>query len=223
MFDGRRPGGVVGVEQRVEEVVGIAVVVEPAVQRQIVLAGPQRALVIGGLAQDDVDRDADLGQALLDDAGDARRRRHVLAGDRRREQLERRLALPLPARLGQQLARARRIVGIGDDVGARAPDVGRQRADRRDAEPLVDQLDQRVAVRMACAIARRMRGSLSGRRCVFIARYETSAAGAIASARSGCRRTSGRSSGASCWMTSAAPDSSACSRWRESGIASSTR
>ena len=30
-------------------------------------------------------------------------------------------------------------------------------------------------------MARRMRGSFSGRRCVFIARYETSAAGAIAS------------------------------------------
>ena len=77
--------------------------------------------------------------------------------------------------------------------------------------------------RMACAIARRMRGSFSGRRCVFIARYDTSVAGAIASRRSGFRRTSGRSSGASCWMTSAAPDSSACSRWRESLIVSSTR
>ena len=81
----------------------------------------------------------------LDDAGDPRRRRHVLAGRRRREQLQRRLAIPLPARVGQQLARARRIVRIGDDVRARAPDVGRQRADRRDAQALVDELDQRLA------------------------------------------------------------------------------
>ncbi len=71
-------------------------------------------------------------------------RRHVLARRRRREQLERRLAIPLPAGLGQQRARLGRIVGIGHDVGARAPDVGRQGANRGDAEPLVDQLDQRL-------------------------------------------------------------------------------